>query len=187
MASATLGCSPHMCTHAVIQDTNSPVNRAALSTQEETKAPLCPQRHPTLSAALSLDSALRIGTEASTWPLTHEGPKAVRVRRSPGILTPHPEQAPNVGQVHVPRTPLGPASPRVLCSLHSQRNSLVEKAGALRAVGQNLLATTWRVSSKRVFCSTSFMLKKRKARLRGDDLPCVRARRFLFKSVRHSN
>ena len=108
MATATLGCSPHMCTHAVIQDTNSPVNRAALSTQEETKAPLCPQRHPTLSAALTLDSAL-IGTEASTWPLTHEGPKAARVRRSPGILTPHPEQAPNVGQVHIPRTPLYPS------------------------------------------------------------------------------
>lgn len=186
MATATLGCSPHMCTHAVIQDTNSPVNRAALSTQEETKAPLCPQRHPTLSAALSLDSAL-IGTEASTWPLTHEGPKAARVRRSPGILTPHPEQAPNVGQVHIPRTPLGPASPRVLCSLHSQRNSLVEKAGALRAVGQNLLATTWRVSSKTVFCSTSFMLKKRKHDLGEMTCPCKSARRFLFKSVRHSN
>ena len=163
MATAILGCSPHMCTHSVTQDTNSPVNRAALSTQEETKAPLCPQHHPTLSTALSLDSALRIGMEASTWPLTHKGPEAARVRRSPGVLTPHPEQAPNVGQGRVPRTPLGPASSCALCSLHSQRNSLVEKAGALRAVGQNLFATTWRASSKRLFCSTSFMLKKRKA------------------------
>lgn len=86
--------------------------------------------------------------EASTRPLTHEDPEAAHVSRSPGILTPHPEQASNVGWRHIPRTPLGPASPRALCSLHFQRNSLVKKAGALRAVGQNLFATTWRASSK---------------------------------------
>lgn len=112
------------CAHAVIQDTNSPVNRAALSTQEETKAPLC-LNHPHSGAALSLDSALRIGTEASTGPhmkVQRLCVSGVALEFSP----PTPEPTPNIVGTRSQDLPLGPASPRVLCSLHS-RNSLSGK------------------------------------------------------------